>query len=112
MKFMLLFTRGEWQESGSEEEVARVYAQLGPWFEKLWAERKVSEGYRLEAPHTATTVVVENGRTALVDRPLLEAKEAIGGYNILEAADLDEALAIARTVPVPDGKVEVRPVAD
>ncbi|MGH2366299.1 MAG: YciI family protein [Chloroflexota bacterium] len=42
----------------------------------------------------------------------MDAKEAIGGYGILEAADLDEALAVVRTFPVPDGKAEVRAVIE
>ncbi len=42
----------------------------------------------------------------------MEAKESIGGYGILEAADLDEAIAIARTFPSPSSKVEVRPVIE
>jgi hypothetical protein len=111
MKYMLLFTRGGWQENGTEDEVADVYAQLGPWFAKLRAEGTYVEGARLEAPGSATTVVIEEGRSLLVDRPLMEAKEAVGGYGIVEVADLDEALSIARTFPVPDGKIEVRPVA-
>jgi hypothetical protein len=57
-------------------------------------------------------VVIEGRSSMLVDRPLLEAKEAVGGYAILEAADLDAALAIARSFPVPDGKIEVRPVVE
>jgi hypothetical protein len=40
----------------------------------------------------------------------MEAKEAIGGYGIVDVADLDEAIAIGRSFPMPDGKVEVRPV--
>jgi len=69
-------------------------------------------GQQLQPPETATTVVIERGQTLLLDRPLIEAKEAIGGYGILDVADLDEAIAIARTVPIPDGKVEVRPVVE
>jgi hypothetical protein len=42
----------------------------------------------------------------------MEAKEAIGGFGILEVADIDEALAIVKTMPLPDGKVEVRPIIE
>jgi len=42
----------------------------------------------------------------------MEAKEAIGGFGILEVADLEEALAIVKTMPAPDGKVEVRPILE
>jgi len=55
----------------------------------------------------------DRARDVAAPRPvLLGAKEAIGGYAIIEAGDLDEALELARTLPVPDGKIEVRPVWD
>jgi len=110
MKYMLLLTRGEWQESGSDQQQGEVFGQIGKWFERLYGEGKLSQSYQLQPPETATTVVFDGGRSVLIDRPLMEAKEAVGGYAILEASDLDEAIAVARTFPVPDGKVEVRPV--
>ena len=112
MKYVLLLTRGEWQESGTDEERQNVYEQIGEWWGKLAADGKMIGGHQLQPPDTATTIVLEQGRSTLLDRPLMEAKEAVGGYGILEAADLDEAIAVARTFPVPDGKVEVRPVVD
>ncbi len=112
MKYMLLLTRGEWQENGTEDERQRVFGQLMEWFTRQRAESHVVEAAQLQPPGTATTVVIERGRSMLLDRPLLEAKEAIGGYAVLEVDNLDEAIAIARTFPVPDGKVEVRPVVE
>ena len=112
MKYMLLLTQGQWQQEDSNEDKDKVYAQIGEWWGRLAAEGKMVGGHQLQPTHTATTVVIEDGDSILLDRALMEAKEAIGGYGILEADDLDEALAIARTFPVPDGKVEVRPVVD
>lgn len=112
MRYMLLLTRGEWQESGTEEAQSAVFAQISDWFAKLYADGTVLEAHQLQPPATATTVVLDAGASTLIDRPLLEAKEAIGGYAIIEAADLDTALAIARSFPMPDGKVEVRPVVE
>jgi hypothetical protein len=112
MKYMLQLTRGEWQESAPDEEKDAVFAEITQWWGRQFAQEKMTAAHQLQAPDTATTVVIERGQSMLVDRPLMEAKEAIGGYGILEAADLDEALAIARTFPVPDGKVEVRPVVE
>lgn len=112
MKYMLLLTRGEWQEDGTDEEKAAVFAEVTQWWGRQFAEGKMVAGHQLQAPETATTVVIERGQSMLVDRPLMEAKEAIGGYGILETANLDEALAIARSFPVPDGKLEVRPVVE
>jgi hypothetical protein len=57
-------------------------------------------------------VVLDRGRSGLIDRPLLEAKEAIGGYAVVDLPDLDSALELARSFPAPDGKVEVRPVVE
>jgi hypothetical protein len=112
MKYMLLLTRGEWQETWADERRDRVFADIGAWWSRLSEEGKMVGGHQLRPPETATTVVVQGGRSVLIDRPLMEAKEAIGGYGILEAADLDEAIAVARTLPVPDGKVEVRAVVE
>ena len=112
MKYMLLLTRGEWQESGSDDEKAKIFADMMEWWTRMQAEGKIIEANQLQAPGTATTVVLDHGGSVLVDRPLMEAKEAIGGYGILEAADLDEAIAVARTPPTPDGKVEVRAVVE
>jgi hypothetical protein len=112
MKYILLLTRGEWQENGSEADREKIFAGIAEWWGRLRAEGKMVGGHQLQPPDTATTVVLERGRSVLLDRPLMEAKEAIGGYGILEAADLDEAVAIARTLPTPDGKVEVRAVIE
>ncbi len=112
MKYMLLLTRGEWQEGTTAEARDRVFGEIARWWDGHVAAGKLVGGHRLQPPETATTVVIEGGRSVVIDRPLMEAKEAIGGYGILEVADLDEAVAIARTFPVPSGKVEVRPVAE
>jgi hypothetical protein len=110
MKYMLLITRGGWQDTASEQELGEIYGQIGAWFEKYFADGTLVEANKLQGPETATTVVLESGTSTLVDRPLLEAKEAIGGYAIAEVEDLDAALALARSFPMPDGKLEVRPV--
>jgi hypothetical protein len=112
MKYMLLVTQGEWMGKATEQERATAMAQIEQWWGRMFAEGKLVGGHQLQAPDTATTVVIERGRSSILDRPLMEAKEAIGGYGILEAANLDEALAIVRTYPQPDGKVEVRPIVE
>jgi hypothetical protein len=87
----------------------------------------VSEGYRalnqmpgvtpgnpMSGPETATTVRVQDGRTLTTDGPFAELKEAIAGYFILEADDLDAAIEVASRVPAAwrGGAVEVRPVEE
>ncbi len=112
MKYVLLLTRGEWQESGSPDEQQEVFGHIGQWFAKLWSDGTITEAHQLRPPETATTIVLDRGTSTLIDRPLLEAKEAIGGYAVIDVPDLDAALAIARSFPMPDGKVEVRPVVE
>jgi len=112
MKYVLLLTRGAWQEEGSDESKGQVYAGIGAWFDKCRGDGTIVDARQLQPPSTATTVVIEGGSSTLIDRALLEAKEAIGGFAVIDVADLDAALALARSFPVPDGKVEVRPVVD
>ncbi len=112
MKYMLLITQGEWSANGSPEERDSAMANIVDWWGKQFASGKMVGGQQLQPPDTATTVVIERGKYTLVDRPLMEAKEAIGGFGILDVADIDEAVAIVKTMPQPDGKVEVRPILD
>ena len=64
----------------------------------------------LKAPFSATTVRFVGGRSVIHNGPCTPEAEAIGGFGIIEAADLDEALAIVRSWPV-GGYVEIRPLA-
>jgi hypothetical protein len=112
VKYMLLITQGEWYANGSAADHDEAVSKVTEWWGKQFASGKMIAGHQLQSPDTATTVVLERGRHTLHDRPLMEAKEAIGGFGILDMADLEEALAIVATMPQPDGKVEVRPIVD
>ena len=69
------------------------------------------DGHRLQPTATATCVQARDGKTLTTDGPFAETKEQMGGYYIIEAKDLDEALSWAAKVPsAADGTVEVRPV--
>jgi hypothetical protein len=67
---------------------------------------RVVAGLALEQPSTATTIRGER----VTDGPFIETKEALGGVFIIEARDLDHALALAKMTPIVDGGVEVRPL--
>jgi hypothetical protein len=68
-------------------------------------------GDRLEPTSTATTVRVRDNRTLTTDGPFAETREQLGGYYLIEAKDLDEAIAISAKIPgARHGCVEVRPV--
>ncbi|MBV9293416.1 MAG: hypothetical protein JO222_13285 [Frankiales bacterium] len=72
---------------------------------------KLRGGHALQSVSTATTVRSgADGALTVTDGPFAETKEALGGFYMVEAADLDEAIAIAKQVPAPHGAIEVRPV--
>lgn len=112
MKYILLFC-------GSEEDAAAFraltpdqmrarYAEVGAWFAEHRA--KIGASRQLAGPETATSVRFgPAGPPAVTDGPYLEGKESIGGFAEIDVADLDEALAMARTWPG-RGTVEIRPV--
>lgn len=113
MKYMLMFTattdgQRQWDAMPEAQRNAE-YARIGQWFERAGA--RVLEGYELQPEQTATTVNFHGGKPMVTDGPFLEAKETIAGYAIVDVADLDEALELAKTWPT-GGAVEVRPVIE
>jgi hypothetical protein len=70
-------------------------------------------GHALQPTSTATSVRTDAlGRLVVTDGAFAETKEAVGGYYVIEAANLDEALAVAKAIPAPFGGVEIRPVRE
>ena len=101
----------------SESAPERDSAELGPAYTAFTeAVRQVGvlvASDALEMTSAATTVQVRNGKAITTDGPFAETKEQLGGYYILECADLDEALEYAAKIPSARfGSVEVRPIAD
>jgi hypothetical protein len=83
------------------------------WFREMTARGAgLLEGGQLQPASTATTVELVNGETLLSDGPFAETKEQIIGYNVIDVADLDEAVYVASRHPVAQngGRVEVRPM--
>lgn len=79
----------------------------------LRAEGRLLDSQMLQKPATAKSLRVRNGRATISDGPFAEAKEYLGGFNLIEAEDMDEALRIAAEFPwAKSGCVEVRPVED
>ncbi len=117
MKYMLLIHQGdtptprteEW-ETLSEEEKGAVFAA----YKQLNETPGVSPGLQLAEPETATTVRVKDGTTLTTDGPFVEIKEAIGGYLLFEADDLDAAIELASRIPAASmgGAIEVRPIVE
>jgi hypothetical protein len=92
----------------TDAQRADLLAQHGAFQAKHGAAIKLGDA--LQHTATAKSVQVGDGSMAVTDGPFVETKEALGGLYVIEAGDLDEALAIASDVPAPDGGVEVRPV--
>lgn len=112
----LIYTPAEAEGQGSPEDWARVMAEYNAFGEEAGAAGVVAGGEALEDTHTATTVHVDGGkggRLITTDGPFAETKEVLGGFYLLQCADLDEAISWAAKIPGAwHGKVEVRPVID
>jgi len=118
MKYMLLIHQGDtptpaspeaWATLSQDEQQA-VYAD----YQAINATPGVTPGVQMQPPELATTVRVENGTTLTTDGPFVAVKEALGGYFLLEADDLDAAIELAARVPAArlGGAVEVRPIVE
>jgi hypothetical protein len=103
------FTPEEWN-SLSEQEQQQIYAD----YQAVNGTPGVTPGVGLQMPDTATTVRVQNGQTLTTDGPFAETKEALNGFLVFEADDLDAAIELASRIPAArlGGAVEVRPVME
>jgi len=114
MKYMMLIAGNEdvWASRAPEENAA-LYQRIGRWWADESAAGRVIDGHELEPSPTATTVRIgPDGGTTVTDGPFIEGKELIGGYGILDVADLDAALSVAASWPVPDDVLEIRPIVE
>lgn len=115
MKFMLLTYLDEnWWLSLSEAEQKAQMDSCAPHVAKLIAEKRVLAGAPLHPTSTATTVRMKDGKRLLTDGPFAEAREQLGGYSIIEAKDLDDAIAVASGFLSPSARasIEVRPIVE
>jgi hypothetical protein len=115
MKYMLLTYLDEkvWLSLSAEEQ-QRLMDECAPHVQKLLAAKKILAGAPLHPTSSATTVRWRDGKRILTDGPFAETREQLGGYTILEAKDLDEAIAIASGF-IGSGSlasIEVRPIVD
>ena len=103
---------GESQEPMSDEEMQRMMKRIGELEEEMKSSSALIASGRLHGPETATVVTVTDGEVLTTDGPFAEAKEHLGGFYILEAADLDEALEWGKKTSACIGRpIEVRPFA-
>jgi len=112
MQYLLLIYSepGRW-ESLSDDERSAMYAEYGRLSQELRERNAYVDGSELQEASTATTVRVREGEATITDGPFAETKEALGGYYLIEADSLDEAIEWAGKIPsARHGAVEIRPV--
>jgi hypothetical protein len=113
VKYMMLINLGpqarDWRSLPEEDQ-----KKIAAGYQTLNQTPGVTPGTGLQPPETATTVRVQDGKTLTTDGPFVETKEALDGYFILEADDLDAAIEVAARVPAAGmgGAIEIRPVQE
>ena len=116
MRYMLLMCRDEarW-EAVPEREKGAIVRQVEEFIGALRTSGVLRAGDPLEPVATATTLRLEGGRVVMTEGPFAETTEQLGGYNIVEAENLDEVLALAARHPllrVGYHAIEVRPIRE
>jgi hypothetical protein len=115
-RYAALIYSPEPQEAPSQDEVLKLMEEYNAFGEAVAAAGVMAGGEALETSDTATTVHIDGGKGGKVvhtDGPFAETKEVLGGFYLLDCADLDEALGWAAQIPGAwYGRIEVRPVVD
>ena len=111
MKYMLLVYMNE--QAMSEGERQQCYTDSARLTQDLHSKRQYIAAAPLHPVSTATSVRVREGRSLVTDGPFAETREQLGGFYIIDANDLDEAIAVAaRIPPARKGTIEIRPVME
>jgi hypothetical protein len=112
MQYLLMIYRSE-AEAGNMDAAARqnMMAEYGAFTQSIVQSGNFKAGDALQPATTATTVRVRDGKALTTDGPFAETREQLGGYYLVEAKDLDAAIAIAARIPgARFGSIEVRPI--
>ena len=113
MQYVLLIYTEELTEEPSAETMAAEMEGYNAFTEHVRARGAMKAGEALQPTAMATTVRVRDGKTISTDGPFAETKEVLGGFYLVEAADLDEAIGYAAMIPgASHGSIEVRPIFD
>jgi hypothetical protein len=111
MQYLLLIYGNEtyWESPGPEQ--GKMVGEYMEFTKGITASGHYKGGNRLDFTSKATTVRVRDGKKLVTDGPFAETKEQLGGYYMVEAKDLDEAIALAARIPgARIGSIEVRPI--
>jgi hypothetical protein len=118
MKYLMLIHQGDTPTPSDPEAWSGLSEaerqQIAADYQAINQTPGVTPGLWMQPPEMATTVRVQDGTTLTTDGPFVSVKEALGGYFVLEADDLDAAIELAARVPAArlGGGVEVRPVME
>jgi len=111
MKYMLLVYLNE--QALTDEERAHCYVESAQLTQDLHANGQYVSASPLHPVATATSVRVREGRRLVTDGPFAETREQLGGFYIIEAKDLDDAMLVAERIPPAKyGTIEIRPVME
>jgi hypothetical protein len=110
MKYMVLISGDESWEQLTPDDQRKTYGRISAWWDEHSRSGEILEGHQLQGVETATTVRRDlQGNVTVTDGPFIEAKESVGGYAVIDVADLDAAIALVSGWPGPD-TLEIRPV--
>jgi hypothetical protein len=113
MQYALLIYTEEPTEEPPAEALAKELDAYNAFTQHVTERGAMRAGEALQPIASATTVRVRNGQTIATDGPFAETKEVLGGFYLVEAADLDEAIGYAAMIPgAAHGSIEVRPIVD
>ena len=113
MQYLVLIYSEEPAEAPDPAQIGAVMTEYNAYTDMLRERGALVAGEALQPTATATTVRVRDGQTLTTDGPFAETKEALGGFYLIEAKDLDEALALGGACPGAKwGSIEVRPIVD
>lgn len=114
MKYMMMIIHADPARFAAltKEERNQVHRDCGAWHEEIARSGHTIHAGALQPPSTATTFREKEGKLVVTDGPFAETKELLGGFEILECKDLDEAMAIVRRFPAlkSGAAVELRPM--
>ncbi|WP_454625681.1 YciI family protein [Bradyrhizobium cenepequi] len=112
MQYLLMIYQNEVEYAKLDAATSqKVMEEYGAFTQSIIQSGNFKAGDRLQPVTTATTVRVRDGKTLTTDGPFAETREQLGGYYLIEAKDLDTALAIAARLPgARYGSIEVRPI--
>lgn len=114
MKYLCLIYQDEsLREKKPKAELDKIFAEYRGFTDDIKRNGNFVGGNALQPTRTATTVRVRNGTMATIDGPFAETKEQLGGYYLVDAKDLSEAVQLAARIPAARyGSVEVRPIME